>query len=89
MSDYMHVYYGYSKHKRDETDPDDYCFRCGAKPDILAYTYFGGGLCQTCWDGYWLHESEDGQCDPPFDEINRAVSGEWVELPGGESDKTD
>lgn len=70
----IHVYYGYSVHKADKGEK---CFYCGVKEKRFAYTYFGAPLCPKCWDGEW-RQGDEGKTDPPFAEIDREVSGEWV-----------
>lgn len=70
----VHVFYGHAKR---EPDPEDECIYCTAHEEVMAYTYFGGPVCGFCWDGRWRQE-EDGKCDPPFAEITRKVSGEWL-----------
>ena len=70
----IHVFYGYAKR---EADPEDQCIYCDRHFDVMAYTYFGAPVCGVCWDAQW-RKSEDGACDPPFHEITRKVSGEWL-----------
>lgn len=70
----VHVFYGYAKR---ESDPEDECLYCDTHEDEMAYTYFGAPVCERCWEVHW-RTSEDGACDPPFDEITRRVSGEWI-----------
>jgi hypothetical protein len=72
----MHISYGYCKHESDE---DERCFHCDAAAGEFAYTYFGAPICKTCWDNWWL-KTEDGQCDPTYDNINHRVSGEWLDI---------
>lgn len=50
------------------------CWHCSDVPDYLGYTYFGAPLCKQCWDGWWL-ATEDGQTDPPFDQIRNSF---WI-----------
>jgi len=70
----IHVYYGYSVRKAEKGEK---CFYCGAKEKRFAYTYFGAPVCKPCWDNIWRQDDE-GKTDPPFDDITREVSGEWV-----------
>lgn len=70
----IHIFYGYSKH---EPDDDETCMYCKKHAELMAYTYFGAPVCGECWDSYW-RLSEEGECGPPFDEINRKSSGEWL-----------
>lgn len=72
----IHIFLGHSKGQRDD---DEECFYCSAKPDVLAYTYFGMPLCKNCWDNDWRVNAEDGKTDPPFDEFHNESSGYWVD----------
>ena len=70
----MHVFYGRRKGKRQRGER---CIHCGDKPKQGAYTYFGGFVCEHCWDHWWRLQ-EDGECDPPFSDFDNTVSGEWI-----------
>lgn len=70
----VHVFYG---HARRESDPEDECLYCDRHFDVMAYTYFGAPVCGACWDSNW-RMTEEGKSDPPFNEITRKVSGEWL-----------
>jgi transcriptional regulator with XRE-family HTH domain len=70
----IHIYYGYSVR---EADKGEKCFYCGAKEKRFAYTYFGAPVCKPCWDNTW-RQGDEGKTDPPFDDITREASGEWV-----------
>ena len=73
MSD-IHVFYGRA---RREAEPDEKCMYCDRHFEVMAYTYFGAPVCGVCWDSRWRTE-EDGEFDPPFNEITNKVSGEWL-----------
>lgn len=70
----IHIYLGFSA---GTPEPGEHCFYCRSRPDRVAYTYFGAPVCRECWDTKW-RETEDGQTDPPFDDIKNAASGYWV-----------
>ena len=40
----------------------------------------GAPVCGECCDTKW-RKTEDGVCDPPFDEIKHWQSGEWIGAP--------
>ena len=71
---HIHVFYGRA---RREAEPDEKCMYCDRHFKVMAYTYFGAPVCGVCWDSRWRKE-EDGECDPPFNEIANKVSGEWL-----------
>ncbi len=71
----IHINYG---HSGDFNDDNEKCWHCGVIPDRVAYSYFGAPHCKKCWDEWW-RTTEDGIADPPFDEITRPVSGEWID----------
>lgn len=79
----IHIFYGHSKRKAEQSEK---CFYCGKHFKVMAYTYFGAPLCQPCWDNDW-RKTEDGICDPPFNEINHPVSGVWIGLEPVYADK--
>ena len=70
----VHINYG---HSAREPEPDEKCMYCDKRDERMAYTYFGAAVCGKCWDEKWRAE-EDGECDPPFADIKRRNSGEWL-----------
>lgn len=70
----VHVFYGYAK-RRMTSRPR--CLFCNQRRTLVAITYFGAPVCRDCWETKW-RTSEEGQSDPPFDEITRETTGEWL-----------
>ena len=70
----IHINFGYRVGTRERGEK---CFNCGDKSPQFYYTYFGAPLCAHCWDTWWL-TTEDGQTDPPSNEINNRHSGVWL-----------
>ena len=73
----IHINWGHSARKSEKGDD---CFYCDKREARMAYTYFGAPVCGECWDTKW-RKTEDGVCDPPFDEIKHWQSGEWIGAP--------
>lgn len=71
----IHVFYGYAK-RRCPNRPR--CFFCGKRRTWMAFTYFGAPLCRECWDTNWRSEGNEGEHDPPFDEIKNEQTGVWL-----------
>jgi hypothetical protein len=89
----VHVTYGYAKY-RDPVRPrcegtKELSERHMQRPREIAHTYFGMKLCRGCWDDWWRAEYEEGEVDPPFDEIKHETTGEWYEIKNEDRDENE
>ena len=71
----IHLFYGFAKRRCTNRPKYMYCDR---RRTWVAFTYFGAPVCGECWDTKWRAEGNEGDCDPPFDEIKNEHSGEWL-----------